>query len=680
MTAFTRLVLSVFAAAVCVAAMSCGGKHAHADRRSDSLTAMLAAVDDSVAVNSPHALAIIKDAMAKAADSLDYYDWYLRLMRYNVQRGVPDTAELRWRQVGSFLAAHGRTPRIKGMEAFLLNAKGSYYHKLHFRPGKAVAAYSKAYSLLFGSDAEYRLPDVCANLGDAYVAANDMPHAAWWYRRALFLADSLKLPEKDYASLYMGLGRIYLNLGDFDLAGSCYRTADEKMELLPLNMQLYFLNNYGNYYYYKGDYRGAEAVFTRMRSLLERNGMLSSYEMYLCKVNMADVKLNLGQTAEARRLVDEAYAYFAKLGDATAIYYCHTIQMGIALKAGDTSAVRLLLDSEDTTATIDYNMVNIRSRYLREYYMRKGDYKAAYLNLCDDIRRNDSLKHNIANMRASEIMMRYAQDTLQLSHQIELQAKDADIHEARLGLYIGVLTAAALALLLLYVFTYTRKRRLAMHMQLMQLRLVNVRSRISPHFIFNVLNNRISNARKGDADELMGLVRLIRANLNMSGRYYVSLKEELDFVKYYASVEGNCVDGGLDFSVSAPADGVLEGVMVPSMFIQILVENAIKHGLKRREGRKRLRVAVAVDEAECRITVTDNGTGFDIRRGDPSSTGTGLKVIRSTIGLINRYNKNKMSLGIRNLRAADGSVEGCEVAITMPRGMRLPGLKGIETN
>lgn len=305
MTAFTRLALSVFAAAVCVAAMSCGGKHAHADRRSDSLTAMLAAVDDSVAVNSPHALAIIKDAMAKAADSLDYYDWYLRLMRYNVQRGVPDTAELRWRQVGSFLAAHGRTPRIKGMEAFLLNAKGSYYHKLHFRPGKAVAAYSKAYSLLFGSDAEYRLPDVCANLGDAYVAANDMPHAAWWYRRALFLADSLKLPEKDYASLYMGLGRIYLNLGDFDLAGSCYRTADEKMELLPLNMQLYFLNNYGNYYYYKGDYRGAEAVFTRMRSLLERNGMLSSYEMYLCKVNMADVKLNLGQTAEARRLVDE---------------------------------------------------------------------------------------------------------------------------------------------------------------------------------------------------------------------------------------------------------------------------------------------------------------------------------------------------------------------------------------
>lgn len=68
------------------------------------------------------------------------------------------------------------------------------------------------------------------------------------------------------------------------------------------------------------------------------------------------------------------------------------------------------------------------------------------------------------------------------------------------------------------------------------------------------------------------------------------------------------------------------------------------------------------------------------RHGDPSSTGTGLKVIRSTISLINRYNKNKMSLEIRNIHAADGTVEGCEVTITMPRGMRLPGLKGFENN
>lgn len=106
------------------------------------------------------------------------------------------------------------------------------------------------------------------------------------------------------------------------------------------------------------------------------------------------------------------------------------------------------------------------------------------------------------------------------------------------------------------------------------------------------------------------------------------------------------------------------------MFIQILVENSIKHGLKRREGTKRIRVAVAKGDADCTITVTDNGTGFDIRRSDPSSTKTGMKVIRNTINIINHENKRKIRLGVRNLEAADGSIAGCEVKLVMPLGLK----------
>ena len=112
---FMRHVACVLAALACVAAVSCGGRHGRTDARADSLTAMLAAVDDSVAVNSPRALALINEGMAKAQDSLDYYDWYLRLMRYSVQRSVPDTAALRWRHVQGYLSAQKQTPRVRGM-------------------------------------------------------------------------------------------------------------------------------------------------------------------------------------------------------------------------------------------------------------------------------------------------------------------------------------------------------------------------------------------------------------------------------------------------------------------------------------------------------------------------------------------------------------------------------------
>lgn len=670
MDAHVKIISATLALLAGIVTASCGGNNVPDDTRSDQMKAALTAVDESLLVNSPYAPEMIRHGLENASDSLDYYDWLLRHLRYRVLRGEPDTNFTHWRQTYGYLLKQGKSPRVNGMMAFLFNTQGSYYQKLHYKPEKAIKAYKNAYEKLIDSDSKHKMPDVCANLGDAYVFANDMPHAAMWYRRALFIADSLRLPAKDDVTLYMGLGRIYLNLQDFDSALNCYKRADKSFSLMSVNMQLYFLTNYGNYYYYAKDYKMAEAVFRRQEKLLAKNGMQDSYEMYICELNMADVLLNLGQTAEATRLLDRADAYFNKIGDATAIYYCNTIRIGLALNEGNTAKAKRILDHETPPATIDFNLVNIRHRYLLDYFVKKGDYKNAYLTLEDNVRRNDSLKHNIANMRASEIMMRYSQDSLRLHAKLLLQEKDAHIHAAYMWLYMGILLIAVLVLLLLFGTTYFRKRRLDMHMQLMHTQLANMRSRISPHFIFNVLNNRIANTTGTDAGELVSLVKLIRANLNMTGKYYVSLKEELDFVGYYISVERHIIGDDFTYEVNAPTDDELAGIMVPSMFIQILVENSIKHGLKNRKGAKRICVDIRKEETDCTITVTDNGTGFDIRRSNPSSTKTGIKVIRNTINIINHENKRKIRLDIKNIDAPDGTVAGCQVTLVLPLGLK----------
>lgn len=670
MDTHVKIISTTLALLAGIVTASCGGDNVPDDTRSDKMKAALTALDESLAVNSPHAPEMIRHGLENATDSLDYYDWLLRLLRYRVLRGGPDTSFTHWRQTYGYLLKQEQTPRVNGMMAFLFNTQGSYYQKLHYKPEKAIKAFENAYEKLIDSDCKHKMPDVCANLGDAYVFANDMPHAAMWYRRALFIADSLRLPAKDDVTLYMGLGRIYLNLQDFDSALNCYKRADKSFSLMSVNMQLYFLTNYGNYYYYAKDYKKAEAVFRRQEKLLAKNGMQDSYEMYICELNMADVLLNLGQTAEATRMLDRADAYFNKIGDATAIYYCNTIRIGLALKEGNTAKAKSILDKETPPATIDFNLVNIRHRYLLEYFVRKGDYKKAYITLEDNVRRNDSLKHNIANMRASEIMMRYSQDSLRLHSKMLLQEKDAHIRTAYLWLYVDILLIAVLVLLLLFGITYYRKRRLKMYMQLMHTQLANVRSRISPHFIFNVLNNRIANTNGSDAGELMTLVKLIRANLNMTGKYYVSMKEELDFVGYYISVERHIIGDDFTYEVNAPSDDELAEIMVPSMFIQILVENSIKHGLKNRKGAKRICVDITKGETDCTITVTDNGTGFDIRNSNPSSTKTGIKVIRNTINIINHENKRKIRLDIKNIDAPDGSVAGCQVTLVLPLGLK----------
>ena len=100
------------------------------------------------------------------------------------------------------------------------------------------------------------------------------------------------------------------------------------------------------------------------------------------------------------------------------------------------------------------------------------------------------------------------------------------------------------ALALLWWVALSRKRKLQVEMDMMQLRLDNARNRISPHFIFNVLNNRISTADRKETDELMMLARLIRANLDISRNTFVSLADEMEFVRYYVDIERTGGSGG----------------------------------------------------------------------------------------------------------------------------------------
>lgn len=56
---------------------------------------------------------------------------------------------------------------------------------------------------------------------------------------------------KENVTLYMGLAQIYLSLHDFDTALHYYKATEEHFNMMSPSMQAYFLNNFGNYYYFK---------------------------------------------------------------------------------------------------------------------------------------------------------------------------------------------------------------------------------------------------------------------------------------------------------------------------------------------------------------------------------------------------------------------------------------------
>lgn len=280
--------------------------------RSSAQAETLRILDDSLAVHSPAVDDMIQRGMDSAADSLEYYDYYLRRMRTQISLALPDTASLEWNRVLDFLESQQQSPRVKGMLGIVYNSKGYLWYRLQRDPHETIGFYTKAYDILQGSDQERSLPDVCANIGDSYMELSEMPDAAKWYRRALFLCDSLQLPEHDNLSLYMGLGRIYQNLEDFDAARRCYEMVDAHLDELPLHIRIYFLNNYGNYYYYTRDYESALARFNTLEKLLTESGLENDFDIYICRLNLADVHLNLGNTDKAVEYVDMVEPFFRK--------------------------------------------------------------------------------------------------------------------------------------------------------------------------------------------------------------------------------------------------------------------------------------------------------------------------------------------------------------------------------
>lgn len=644
------------------------------DKEADNLrNATFKRLNDSIRSFSPQADALSDSLIKTAPDSESYYGYVVLRGCWYLNANNLDSALLCARRTRQFAQRQAITPYVHTLFAFSNSLEGACYHLMRQNARLALKLNMESVKHIMQSDQISLAPNMAANVADSYVFLNDIPQAAKWYRRALFLADSLKLPDTYSLSLYMGLGQIYTTLEDFKSAKHYYELTNKQFDKLQPKMQAYFLNNYGNYFYFTGDYKQALRIFLRLHSHILKYYGDENFNMYICKINLADTYLNLGQTDEAEKYVNKTLPYFQKMRVNDGVFYANTIKIGIALKRKRYADIKRILDNEPPIKRIDQNIANIRNRYITDYYAQTGNYKKAFEVMVAHKAQVDSAEHNKQNMRASEIMQRFTEDTIKLHYELELHERDAIVSKSRATLWGLVSLVILLVSTIITTVFYQRKRKLQTDLDMFVLRLATIRQRISPHFVFNVINAKIGKAPKDESDVLVNMAKLIRQNLELTGHTYVKLSEELSFVSRYVELQRTLLDNNLNFVLHQPERPITDSILIPSMFVQILVENAIKHGLKAIEGPKRLEIDVAYSANGVTITVTDNGPGFDIRRSNPDSTKTGLYVIRHTMAVMNKNNKAcaRMKLAIHNLEMPDGHIRGCQSTLFIPNKMKM---------
>lgn len=177
-----------------------------------------------------------------------------------------------------------------------------------------------------------------------------------------------------------------------------------------------------------------------------------------------------------------------------------------------------------------------------------------------------------------------------------------------------------------------------------ELRLMALRSVMSPHFIFNVLNSIqyfiAKNDRLNAINYLSMFSKLVRSILSHSVNNKISLAEEIELLKNYIQLEMVRFENKFTFSIEVEPGIDPESIIIPSLLIQPYVENAILHGLYNKKSPGVLSIRISEKDDVLTFEIEDNGIGREAAlklrlENFPSHNSMGINITEERLKLIN---------------------------------------------
>lgn len=462
---------------------SCVDKHrSHSLCEQSFIDSLEVRAQDSLFSNLPYSRSLLRNALHQTQDSMTYYRLMALYGKTFFVSSDFDSILYYNRPVKEYDKRATACPRWNDVLSDVYNIEGNVWMQLN-QPDSAVAYYEKSYAYRLKGDKAHLLSDICMNLADAHLHRGELAHTASYYRKALFICDSLHLSEHAKFPVYCGLGQTYMDLRDFDLSNHYYELAGQFFDEMTVSEKWVYLNNRGNHYYYKKDYQEA-LVYMRQAADMIANYPQMVFESNLSKVNLGDLYLLTNRLDSAENNLNEGYRYFSEIKNNSAMHYIETLMIELSLKKGNIARAREMIARTASTGHVDANMLTIRNQYLQHYYEKAGDYRNAYKYLKRDYQLNDSIRSERIRTRVAELDMRYRQDTIVLRKEMQIQRQAGEVRVLRLSMYIWVLVCLLLAAGTVVIIWYMRKKREFLRerffQQINRVRMENLRSRISP--------------------------------------------------------------------------------------------------------------------------------------------------------------------------------------------------------
>ncbi|RDY60663.1 sensor histidine kinase [Flagellimonas nanhaiensis] len=196
---------------------------------------------------------------------------------------------------------------------------------------------------------------------------------------------------------------------------------------------------------------------------------------------------------------------------------------------------------------------------------------------------------------------------------------------------IGAWVVTYLVIKLLLKLNKERIERLELNSHLKQAQLNTLKGQINPHFMFNSLNN-IRGLMLEDVEKsremLTKLSEILRYSLTKNNINAIAVKEELEMVDNYIDLSKIQLEDRLDFEKSIEKDTL--DVQIPPMIIQLLIENAVKHGISNLKAGGRILLGINKLNDGLQIEVRNTGK----LKMSKDSTQLGIKNIKQRLKLL----------------------------------------------
>lgn len=648
---------------------SCNSRQAESDIQRNFVDSLLISRYDSIYIYPERMGKYFRDAQRRLTDSIAYYKLEL-FVGYclHLQGRTTDNLQIN-DKILAYCRYHDGTAAL---EADCWNHRFAMLQGMNQRDS-AIACLHHAYHALTYADDRSELENICINLADQYRQKGELAEASKYYHRALWVVDSLK-SERVKFPIFVGLAQVYADLHNFQRAHYYFDLAENNQEQRLAYDNYHFWNTKGNCLYFEERYPEALTCFMKAYQIVRsfRQPSLNA----LVEANLGEVYTLLGRYDSAGYYLNKSAGYFEadRTANEEVVFYLNSLQAALALRQNKIEQADAYLSRPYNPLHIGPSYIYLHNKRFMEYYAQKGDLAKAYyyktvVDQYDDSMRNVRYVNNI-----TEIDYRYKQDTTLLKRDILIAQNTAQLSFQQ-NIIVVVMSLLIIFLLLgILAFVHIQRkneREYERQMSLItHLRMENVKNRISPHYIFNVLNTLMPVFKQyTDLSRLLQLfIKVLRGNLSVSDQIAVQLHDEIELVKSYITLRKETNPQTVDVKWEID-DKVSEQTLVPSMCIQIPVENALKYAFDPEKAENNLLIIqVLAHEDGIQIHVQDNGCGYDPGKQTDSvrGTGNGLKMLFRTVEVLNGRNAQKMIFDIHDLAHSVPTGSGTLVSFFIP--------------